>query len=278
MLLKILGVIAVLFVTLVAYLGFMRGRLDRFMTRDWVELRPPPAEETFDPKMVADLPVTAQRYLLHAIQPGTLLAGSVYLEMEGRIGLQPGGEKLPLSAQEILAAPAGFIWKASAGSGLMQISGYDYYRRDEGGMRWFLWGFIPVMAAQSPDLTRSAAGRVAIEAVAWLPSILVGSDRVRWETLDDRSVRVYIRVGDEETESVLHVSTDGRLERVEIMRWELEGLDGSPGYLKSIAELAGEEREFKGYRIPTEVRLISRAGTPLENPFFEATVLSADYQ
>jgi hypothetical protein len=85
-------------------------------------------------------------------------------------------------------------------------------------------------------------------------------------------------VGDEDTESVLHVSTDGRLERVEIMRWELEGLDGSPGYLKSIAELAGEEREFKGYRIPTEVRLISRAGTPQENPFFEARVLSADYQ
>ena len=278
MLLRILGVIAILFLAVFGYLVFMRGRLDRFMTRDWVELRPPPAEETFDPRMVAGLPAPAQRYLLHAIQPGARLAGSVYLEMEGLIGLQPGGEKLPLRAREILAAPAGFIWKASAGNGLMQISGYDYYRRDEGGMRWFLWGFIPVMTAQGPDITRSGAGRVAIEAVAWLPSILVSSDDVRWEPLDDRSACVYIRVGDEETESVLHISADGRLERVEIMRWEVAGLDGSPEYLKSIAEVVGEEREFEGYRVPTQVRLISKAGTPQENPFFEATILSADYQ
>ena len=139
-------------------------------------------------------------------------------------------------------------------------------------------GLHPGDVRQGPDLTRSAAGRVAIEAIAWLPSVLVASDQVRWEALDDRSVRVYIRVGDEDTESVFHVSVDGRLERVEIMRWELEGLDGSPGYLKSIAEVVGEEREFEGYRVPTQVRLISKAGTPQENPFFEATILSADFQ
>jgi hypothetical protein len=256
----------------------MRGRLDRFMTRDWVELRPPPTHETFDPETVVNLPGPAQRYLRYAIQPGVLLASSVYLEMEGQIGLQRGGEKLPLRAQEILAAPGGLIWKASAGTGLTRISGYDYYRNGEGGMKWFLWGFIPVMAAEGPDITRSAAGRVAMEAVAWLPSVLLARSGIRWEAIDTSSVRVFIRVGDEETESVLFVADDGRLERVEILRWEAEGLDGSPQYLKSVAEVAGEEREFEGYKVPIQIRLISKAGTAQENPFFEATLLSADYQ
>jgi hypothetical protein len=278
MLLKGLGVVTVLFIAIVAYLIFMRGRLDRFMTRDWVELRPAPARETFDPKMVGDLPEPARRYLIRAIQPGTRLAGSVYLEMEGKIGLQPGGEKLPLRAQEILAAPGGLIWKASVGSGFMRISGYDFYRKGEGGMRWFLWGVIPVMSAQGSDITRSAAGRVAMEALAWLPSILVLHNEVRWEAIDDRSARVYLRVGDEETESVIHVSPDGALERVEVMRWEVDGLNGSPEYLRSVAEVLGEEGEFEGYRIPTRILLTSKVGTPQENPFFEATVLSAGYQ
>jgi hypothetical protein len=278
MLLRGLGVVTVLFIAIVAYLIFMRGRLDRFMTRDWVELRPAPVGETFDPNMVADLPEPARRYLIHAIQPGTRLAGSVYLEMEGQIGLQPGGAKLPLRAQEILAAPGGLIWKASAGSGFMRISGYDFYRKGEGGMRWFLWGVIPVMSAQGSDITRSAAGRVAMEALAWLPSILVLRNEVRWEAIDDRSARVYLRVGDEETESVIHVSPDGALERVEVMRWEVDGLNGSPEYLRSVAEVLGEEGEFEGYRIPIRILLTSKVGTPQENPFFEATVLSAGYQ
>jgi hypothetical protein len=145
-------------------------------------------------------------------------------------------------------------------------------------MRWFLWGVIPVMSAQGSDITRSAAGRVAMEALAWLPSILVLRDEVRWEAIDDRSARVYLRVGDEETESVIHVSPDGALERVEVMRWEVDGLNGSPEYLRSVAEVLGEEGEFEGYRIPTRILLTSKVGTPQENPFFEATVLSAGYQ
>jgi hypothetical protein len=62
------------------------------------------------------------------------------------------------------------------------------------------------------------------------------------------------------------------------MRWEVEGLDGSPQYLKSIAEVLGDDREVEGYRIPTQIRLTSKAGTAQENPFFEATLISADYQ
>jgi hypothetical protein len=134
------------------------------------------------------------------------------------------------------------------------------------------------MKASGPDINRAAAGRIAMEAVAWLPSVLLTRSGVRWEPVDEQSARVHMLVGSEETASVVHVTTDGRLEKVETMRWEVEGLEGPPEYLPSVAETLGEERQFGGYTVPTKIRLTSKVGTPKENTFFEATILLADHQ
>ncbi len=50
-------------------------------------------------------------------------------------------------------------------------------------MRWKLFGIVPVMRADGPDVSRSAKGRLELESL-WLPSVLVGRDiarRVRGE-------------------------------------------------------------------------------------------------
>jgi hypothetical protein len=273
MLLRIAGIFVVILVAVTAFLIFMRGRLDRHMTRRWVELRPPAGEAGFHPDMVAELPEAAQRYFRHAIQPGTRLARSVYLEMEGRFGLQPGAEKVPMRAQEILAAPHGLIWKASIGSGFMRFSGYDYYVEGEGAMRWFLWGVIPLVRADAPEITRSAAGRVGMEALAWLPSVLLPQNGIGWESVDEHSARARIQVGSEELAPTIKVAPDGRLERIEMMRWDPD--DGR--YVLYVGEVLGEERDFAGYTIPTKISLTSKVGTPEENTFFEAFVITAEF-
>jgi hypothetical protein len=273
MLIRIVGILLILLVAATAFFIFMRGRLDRHMTRRWVELRPPARETSFNPDMLVELPEPAQRFFLHAIQPGTRLARSVYLEMEGRFGLQPGAEKVPMRAQEILAAPHGLIWKASIGSGFMRFSGYDYYVEEEGAMRWFLWGVIPLVRAEGPEITRSAAGRVAMEAVAWLPSVLLPQNGVLWEYIDDHSARAHIPVGKEELTPTITVDPDGRLERIEMMRWDPD----ERKYFLHVGEVLGEEREFKGHTIPTRIILTSKAGTTQENPFFEAVVTTAEF-
>jgi hypothetical protein len=154
----------------------------------------------------------------------------------------------------------------------MRFSGYDYYVGGEGAMRWFLWGVIPLIRAEGPEITRSAAGRVALEAAAWLPSALLPQNGVRWESIDDHSARAYIHVGTEELTPTLTLDPDGRLERIEMMRWDPDDRH----YVLYVGEVLGEA-EFKGYTIPTTILLTSKAGTPRENPFFEADVTAAEF-
>jgi len=44
-----------------------------------------------------------------------------------------------------------------------------------------------------------------------------------------------------------------------------------------VGDQIGEERTFGGYTVPTVCSAISKAGTPQENPFFEAVIDQADF-
>jgi hypothetical protein len=67
-----------------------------------------------------------------------------------------------MTARQILAMPAGFIWKMRARRGLMVLSGSD----SESWTRFWLMGLLPVVRmGGNPDHTRSAFGRYVAEAV-----------------------------------------------------------------------------------------------------------------
>lgn len=275
---RVAAVTGVLLLAVVAILGALRAVHDREVARLWEQLRQPAGPQRFDPQSLAALPEPAQRYLRHAIAPGTPLAASVVVQMEGRIGLEPGADKLPFRAEQILATPRGLIWKAAVGDGAVRISGDDRYTAGEGGMRWYLWHVIPVMSADGPDVSRSAAGRVALETVAMLPSALVPETGVLWQAVDERSARVRVRVGSEESSVLVVVAPGGQIERVEMLRWDSEGADGKPGYVLWVADGFEGELSVGGYTLPKRVRVTKRAGTPQADSFFEATITAAEYR
>lgn len=258
-------------------LGSLRILHDRGIDRLWETLRLPSGTTKYDPGSITHLPDPAKRYFRHAIAPGTRLARSVVVEMQGRIGLKPGAEKLPFQAVQILAVPGGLLWRATVGEGLLQISGSDRYFAGEGAMHWFIAYAIPLVRASGSDVSRSAAGRVALEAPLMLPSALLPVAGARWEAIDAFSARVHLQVGSEQLALVLFVALDGRLERVEMQRWDPEGLDGKPGYVLWIGDQLTEERTFGGYTIPVRMRATKRAGTPRADSFFEAEIKSVQY-
>ncbi|MBN1319636.1 MAG: hypothetical protein JXA87_02240, partial [Thermoleophilia bacterium] len=55
----------------------------------------PSGEEVFDPSGLADCPLSARRYLEHAIEPGARLAMAARLSMSGEIKV---GKWLPFEA------------------------------------------------------------------------------------------------------------------------------------------------------------------------------------
>src|SRR4030067_805101 len=129
---RILSVLALLLVATAIVLGSLRTLHDRQIERLWETLRLPSGTALYDPKSVADLPVPAQRYFRHAIAPGTRLARSVVVEMQGHYGRRRAADKLRSQASQILPVPNALIWKAMVGEGIMQISGSDSYVAGEG--------------------------------------------------------------------------------------------------------------------------------------------------
>jgi hypothetical protein len=229
--------------------------------------------QMFDPEMVRGLPEPARRFLLGAIASGTPLAESVDLHMHGELRLSPDRDPVPFVAEQLLAPPERFVWQARTTAGLMRVRGFDRYEEGEGEMRWKLWGLIPVVRAAGPDVTRSAAGRLAMEAIL-VPSTLVPGRGATWEEVDGERARFRMTVGDETVSTVLEVDPHGRPVRATAMRWSERA---GPGYEPFVVELGGELRA-DGYTVPSRISAGWSLGEEGEFRFFEATLDRARFR
>ena len=184
------------------------------MTPDWQQLEqlaasPSPAPG-FDPVSMNTLPPAAQRYLTAAIEPGTRLAAGVRLTMHGSIKL---GRWLPFRARQLLVPSLGTVWVARVAG---VITGSDRYVAGTGGMNWKLFGIVPVMHAEGPDVSRSAAERGAGESI-WAPTAVARS-----ATLDDAGpdrVGVTIDVDGHRVAVEHDLDEAGRITGSSLRRW-----------------------------------------------------------
>ena len=242
----------------------------RHVREEWDRLSAPSdTPEPFDHRMVAELPEPARRWLTHAIAPTTPLWQSVQLSMEGEIRL---GIWRRFTARQVLAPPSGFVWAAVARVAGLPVTGYDRFSGATGEMRWRVLGLVPVLSARGPDVSRSAAGRLAGESVL-LPTAF---RRATWEPGADRDTAVvswHLAGGDERAE--LRIGADGALQDVVLDRW------GNPGgmpygrYPFGVSVLA--ETVFAGVTIPSELRAGWWWGTDraAEGEFFRASITAA---
>ena len=242
----------------------------RSVRADWDRLRlgdgRPPA---FDPTTVAGLPGPARRWLRHAIAPGTPLWPSVELTMHGEIRL---GTWRRFTARQVLAPPRGFVWAARTRLFGLPVTGFDRLTSGSGAMRWRLAGLVPVLSATGPDVTRSAAGRLAGEMVLAPTTALAAS----WSAGADgeHAVAATLVAGVEER-TELHVGPDGRLLDVRMQRWG--DPDGVPFGRHPFGVTVDAEATFAGMTIPSVFRAAWWWGTNRqeEGEFFRAEVTGA---
>jgi hypothetical protein len=232
--------------------------------------------EPFTETMVEGLPLTARRYLLHSIKPGTPLASSVHLKMRGTIRLKPGTTWMPMQAEQVISVPRGYVWKATADNGLLRMSGGDYYFQGDARVRFWLWGMIPVANSGGPDVARSAAGRLAVESVLF-PTALLPQNGARWEPVDDQSATVLVKVGNEVIPLTLSIGAQGEARQVRTRRWGDSTEDGSFGYIPFGGELS-KERTFGGYTIPSKLSVLWWPGTVKQFEFFRADIEEAEFR
>lgn len=243
----------------------------------WDDLQGTGADQRFDPEMVADLPEPAGRYLLRSIEPGTPLSQSVRLTMPGSIRMSRDGELLPMESEERLTAESGFVWRSRIKMGVVPIRGYDLYVDGEGQMQWWLAGLIPVVRADGPDVSRSAAGRLLAETVIFLPAMLLPSCGARWEAVDASTALVRLEAHGEKAEITVEIDREGRLQRHTLPRWNGDPEFGPVGHLPFVADEFEGERTFGGYTLPTRFRAGWRLGEEGEFPFFYPVIEDAEY-
>ncbi|MGD8491847.1 MAG: hypothetical protein PVI68_22775, partial [Anaerolineae bacterium] len=234
----------------------------------------PAAEGTFDPKAYAHLPAGVRRYLEHAIAPGAPLARAVWARMHGEIKLRGW---LPFTAEQVIVWGRGFIWQATVRMFGLPIRGSDRWADGQGAMNWKLLGLIPVMTADGPDITRSAAGRVAGEAV-WLPSVFCG-DGVTWTAADGARLQATLDAHGITADLELAIDEHGRLQSVQLPRWG--NPQGDAFHQIDFGALVEEEKTFGGYTIPTRLRAGWYFGSnrfETEGEFFRATVDDVTYR
>jgi hypothetical protein len=171
------------------------------------------------PCAAADAPEPARRWLAHAIGSEVPAPRVAVLKMTGHIKI---GRWLPFRAVEVIAPPYGFVWVARAGWGPMTVTGFDSWGNGQGRMHWLLGGRIPLVTASGPDVARSGAARVALEAV-WVPPTFID---VSWEQSNGANSATAIRtIGEEDIRVELRVGDDGRLTSVRVQRWSALGVD-----------------------------------------------------
>jgi len=234
----------------------------------------PSGDGIFQPPDLEALPELARLYLGHAIAPGTRLARAVHLRMHGEIKLQ---RWLPFRAEQAIVWGRGFIWRATVSMFRMPIKGSDRLVDGEGAMKWKLFGLIPVMTASGPDISRSAAGRVAGEAV-WIPSVLCTRE-VTWTSSNKSTVKAKFTAHGETSELELAIDDKGRVKAASLPRW---GNPENSGFrYVDFGVIAEEETTFGGYTIPTHFHAGWYFGTDRfesEGEFFRATITDADYR
>lgn len=202
---------------------------------------------------VDGLPEPARRHLCTAIDLGTPMTSTVRLRMKGRIKV---GRWLPFRAVETLSPRRGFVWTARAAG---VIAGWDRYLDGVGEMRWRLGGVVTVAHGEGPDVSLSAAGRVAGEAI-WSPTSLLPRMGVRWTEDGPDRVSLHYSLGPHPMTVTYQLLEDGRIGSLVFDRWGDPDDTGRWGWHRFGGEITGHTR-FGGLTVPSQGRMGWHFGT-----------------
>lgn len=239
------------------------------------ETRPP----VFDMAMVKGSPPLALRYFARAIRPGTLLHGTIRLEMAGTFTLN--GKALPMQARQILTPPGrGFVWQAEIGAGLMRFSGSDGYLSGNSGAeswtKFWLRGLVPLARiGGTADHARAAATRAMLESL-WVPAAFLPQMGARWTETGPDTAEIRFDATSDLPPMQVRLNADGDMIEAWALRWSDANLDKTYR-LQPFGGRMLDWSQFQGFRIPTRIEIGNHWGTPDYAPFFQAEVTWAEY-
>jgi len=186
------------------------------------------------------------------------------IECDARIRGRTRAPSVPRTAEEECDGRS-FAWDARVGP--LHVT--DRFADGAGGMRGRLFGRRTVFDVSSDDVTRSSAGRAALEAI-WCPAALLPDRGVTWRAEADDLIVAAWDIPPERPELRLRIGRDGGVREASAVRWGNAGRKAF-GYIPCGCEVRAE-RSFGDLVVPSEVTVGWWFGMPDYEPFFTARV------
>ena len=152
----------------------------------------------YDARELQGLPAPAQRYFRAVLKDGQPIITAVSLEQAGTFNMSETAEQWkPFTAkQRVITQRPGFDWDAR----IMMFPAvaahiHDAYVAGHGMLHGAILGLIPVVnMPDNAELQQGEFMRYFMEAL-WYPTVLLPSQGVRWEAIDDKSARATMTDG-----------------------------------------------------------------------------------
>lgn len=176
-------------------------------------------------------------------------AGRFQLEGHWRLNT----EWRPFTAELVIHATAGFVWTGRAEVGKVIVRGFERWWQGRGTIDWRLFGRVPALVAEGPDVDRSMRGRFSAETILLPPPFTADAPEL---------AREY------NGESLVAFSLE---------RWG--NPDGGESYgLHRYGGTVEAESLVDGVRIPTSLTVGWHPGSEEFEELFRFQVLSGEYR
>ncbi len=193
--------------------------------------------------MLASIPEPIRRFAERNLG-GAASRARFHVEQTGEMRSKPTGRWMPFTAEQWFSpSEVAFCWHARVKMApLVTAVVDDAYEGGHGRLDVKVWGAVPVMHAEGPDIDRGEAMRYLAE-LPMNPAAILENPSLRWEDGPEGSFRVW--TGDPETYVDLHLDREGDVTRIHT-RARPRGKDG-PSPWEGRFRLYGEAG---GVRVP----------------------------
>lgn len=199
------------------------------------------------------LPEPVRRHLRYALDENTAATRTVRLRHGSLFRRGPNQRWLAIEGEEFFTVgEPGFVWNGTIRlAPLFWIEARDRLIGGRGNMLIKLCSTLTLADSSGPEMDQGALLRWLAE-VVWFPIGYVG-DRIRWEPIDSRSVRVTLVHEGLPVSTVLEIDHEGKLVRI---RGERYREDNGRSVLTPWKGVCSDYRGFGGVRIPASIEVI----------------------
>jgi hypothetical protein len=208
-----LGALVIVFIGLTAIGAWRWGEGTKTLLTRLEAARQPPASARYDPRELEGLPTPVQRYFRAVLKDGQSIIAAASVEHVGTFNMgETTDQWKPFTSQQrVVTRRPGFVWNGR----VMMMPGmpvmvHDAYIAGEGILHPAILGLFTLINLRGTgDVAQGELMRFFAEA-AWYPTVLLPSQGVHWEAVDERSANATL--------------TDGRISLTLLFRFNGQGL------------------------------------------------------